>query len=159
MYSLTPRARERVTYIRMLPRADLPDVVAKIDAGGFVVVDDPDLAPDHLREPDRGRIADAEVPGRPHQRGRIVGHGSDALFLLSARHQLPVVGADDRGVERAFELLGVLVLAEIALGERELAFGNEAGLARLEHEGKPILFQLRALPQLEEGVAALGRAD
>src|SRR5262249_57611240 len=43
--------------------------------------------------------------------------------------------------------------------ERELAFGNEAGLACLEHEGKPILFRLRALPQLEEGVAALGRAD
>src|SRR5215472_14556556 len=64
--------------------------------------------------------------------------------------------ADDRGVERAFELLRILILAEIALGERELAFGNEAGLAYLEHEGKPILFRLRAPPQLEESVAALG---
>src|SRR5207245_10980891 len=81
------------------------------------------------------------------------------LILLGARQRLAVVGTDDRGVEGAFELLRVLVLAEIALGERELACGNEAGLACLEHEGKPVLFRLRAPPQLEEGIAALGRAD
>jgi hypothetical protein len=33
---------------------DFPHVMAEIDAGGFVIVDDPDLSPHHLREPDRG---------------------------------------------------------------------------------------------------------
>jgi hypothetical protein len=67
----------------------------------------------------------------------------------SARHQLAVVGADHRGVERAFEFLRVLLLAEIALGERKLACGNEAGIACLEHEAEPASFRLRAPPLLE----------
>jgi hypothetical protein len=81
--------RHDVAGINVRPRAELPHVVAEIDAGGFVVVDDPDLASDQLREPDRGRVAESEVPGRPHQRGRIVGHGRDAPILLGARISLP----------------------------------------------------------------------
>jgi hypothetical protein len=63
--------------------------VAEIDAGRFVVVDDPDLAPDHLREPDRGGVADAEVPRRPHQRGGIMRHAGDAALGLGARISFP----------------------------------------------------------------------
>ena len=49
--------------------------------------------------------------------------------------------------------------AEIAPGRFEFAFGNEPGLARLEHHREPARLRLRAPPQLEEGVAALRRAD
>ena len=52
-----------------------------------------------------------------------------------------------------------MLLAEIALDERKLACGNKAGVACLEHESEPVCLRLRAPPQLEEGVAALGRAD
>src|SRR4051812_35429385 len=81
--------RYDVPGIDVRTRRKLAHVVPEIDAGGLVVIDDPDLAADHLREPDRGRIADAEIPARPHRRRRIV-------------------------------------------RERELACGNEAGVAGLE---------------------------
>ncbi len=86
-------------------------------------------------------------------------HGRHAPLLLGARHEPAVVGAGDGGLERALEFLRVLLLGQVAPGERKLAFRNEGGVARLEHEGKPVLLRLRTPPQREEGVAALGRAD
>ena len=133
--------------------------MAEIDARGFVIIDDADFAADHLREPDRGGVADAEVPRGPHQRRRVIGHAGDAALGFGAGDQLAVVRSDHGGVERAFELLRVLLLGEIAPRQRELAVGNEPGVARLEHHGEPALLPLRAPPQLEEGVAALRRAD
>ena len=126
--------RHDVAGIDVGPLVDLADVVAEFDAGGFVVVDEVDLAADDLREPDRGGVADAEVPCGPHQRGRVVGHAGYAPVGFGLRHQLAVIGADDGGLERAFELLHVLLLAQIAAGERELARRDEAGLARLQHQ-------------------------
>jgi hypothetical protein len=54
--------RHDVPGVDVGPRIELAHVVAKIDAGGLVIVDDADLAADHLREPDRGRIAHPEIP-------------------------------------------------------------------------------------------------
>jgi hypothetical protein len=78
--------------------------------------------------------SDAEVPGGPHQSGRIVGHAGDAAVGLGLAHERAVIGADHRGVERAFEFLRVLRLAEIAPRQHQLLLCDEAGLARLEHQ-------------------------
>ncbi len=133
--------------------------MAEIDAGGLVVIDDPDLAADNLGEPDRGRIADAEVPGGPHQGGRIVGHAGDAAVRFRLAHQGAVIGADHCGIERAFEFLRILRLGQIAPRQHELVLRDEPGLARLEHQGEPVGLGLGAPPQLEKSVAALGGAD
>src|SRR4029078_13481384 len=70
--------RQVVPGIDIGAQIDLPDVVPEIDAGGFVIIDDADFAPDHLREPDRGGVADSEVPRGPYQRRRVIGHAGEA---------------------------------------------------------------------------------
>jgi hypothetical protein len=49
--------RHDVPGIDERPRRKLAHVVPEIDAGGLVVIDDPDLAADHLRKPDGGGVA------------------------------------------------------------------------------------------------------
>jgi hypothetical protein len=53
-----------------------------------------------------------------HTSGRIVRDGGDAPVRFRLRHQLPVIGADDGGIERAFELLQVLLLARVTARAR-----------------------------------------
>jgi hypothetical protein len=83
-----PGLRDDVAGIGIRPRHDLAHVVAEVHARRLVVVDQPHLSPDSLREPDRGGVADAEVPGGPHRRGRIVRHAGDAVLGLGARDEL-----------------------------------------------------------------------
>jgi hypothetical protein len=56
-------------------------------------------------------------------------------------------------------LLRVFLVGEVPAGKSKLARGDEAGLACLQHHGEPAVLRLRAPPQLEERIAALGRAD
>ena len=87
-------------------------------------------------------------------------HATDAFVALRLRHELPVIRADDRSVEAAFELLRVLLLGELAPGEVELGLRDEPGLARLEHQREPVRrIGLRAHPGLIELVAPARRAD
>jgi hypothetical protein len=64
--------------------------VAEVDARGLVIVDDADLAADQLGEPDGGGVADAEVPGGPHQRGALVRPAGRCAWARLANHDTQV---------------------------------------------------------------------
>ena len=100
------------------------------------------------------------MPRGPDQSRRFAGYDSDALLALGIGHQLPVIGADDRGIERALELLRVLLVAQLAPGKIELILPDEPGLARLEHQRIPVLrVGACARPSVEQRVPSLWRAD
>ena len=86
-------------------------------------------------------------------------HIRDAFLLLRLAHELAVIGADHRGIERAFEFLCVLLLGEVAPGDLAALLGNQPGFACLEHEREPGGIALRAPPRLEERIPALRGAD
>jgi hypothetical protein len=81
-----------VAGIDVRPRRKLAHVVPEIDAVSLVVIDDPDLAADHLRKPDRGRIADAHPSKSALCQGRCL-PAEASIDGLPARDRLykPVV--------------------------------------------------------------------
>ena len=68
-------------------------------AARVVIVDNVHLAADNLGEPNRGAIANAEIPCGPNQRRRVVWHAADAPFGLRFVHQPAVISPHDRGLK------------------------------------------------------------
>src|SRR5262245_58008335 len=64
----------KVTCVDIAPSIDFADIVSKVHAGVFVVVDDMDFAADELRKPDSGRVTDAKIPGGINLRSGVIGH-------------------------------------------------------------------------------------
>ena len=76
-------------------------VVVEAGAAFLVIVDEADLAADHLDEPDRGRVGVAEVPGGVDGHHAVDRHDADALCLAGEAQLRGVEGAEHRGLERA----------------------------------------------------------
>ena len=77
-------------------------------AVGLVVVDYPYLIPMGLPEPDRRRIANAQVPCGIDRQPSVLRDISDTALALSLSYLPAEVPALDRGIEATFKLLGVL---------------------------------------------------
>src|SRR5262245_36306246 len=96
------------------------------------------------------QIAMASRMPRSHvvQTNALGSYGTPAMRLsASARcHQFSVVGTDNCSIERAFQLLRVLLLGKVAPRESKLAARNEPGLARLEHHRETTFLRLRTAP-------------
>src|SRR5215467_13185663 len=83
-------------------------------AGALEVVDQPPFAaPQYLREPDRRCIINAKVERGPHAQRGVMADVADAPVSLRIRHELPVIAAAVRRVERALKLLGELLAGHL----------------------------------------------
>lgn len=131
-------------------------------AFGLVVVDEADLGPEHLHEPDRGGIPHAEIPHRVHREARLDRHPRQPPLRLGLLHEAAVVGAAHAALERALELLGEQLRAHLPARVGELGRVDEAGLGGAEHEGGGVAagsgLGLQLVDLDREVVAALGRA-
>ena len=90
----------------------------------LVVVDVVHLAASDLEEPDRGGVADAEIPAGVDRGRRVIRHVGDAALPFHLGEVAAEIGADDRRVERALELLRILLRRHVALRLRELRCGR-----------------------------------
>ena len=73
-------------------------VMRQAFAACLVVIDQPNLATDGLREPDRGAIANSQVPGRVNKQHRIMGNRGYPVLLMSLGQHLSI----DRTTNRRF---------------------------------------------------------
>src|SRR5215831_4600129 len=83
-------------------------IMSQISPGCLIIVDQPNFLTNHLSEPNRCRVSNAQIPGRVYLRCRLVGDAGNASVTIRGRHELAVVGTNDCGLEGTLELLGVL---------------------------------------------------
>ena len=141
------------------PRLEQPRIVVEPLAGRLVVVQQMDLRPGELGEPDRRRIADAEVPGGIDRQIGIVRDAADAPGPLRLGHRPAVIGAPDRRLEGAFEFLVVFLLRHVAPRGIELGRRQDVGVGCREQRRVPALVRAGRAVFAPELVMALGRAD
>ena len=130
--------RQEIDAVAIGLRRQHAEIVIELLPVRFVVVDIVHLAADDLKEPDGGRIADAEIPSRVHRHRLVIRHIGDAALPLRFRQIAAEIGADDRGIEGAFEFLRVLLRGHVALRVRELSRRQQAGVGGLEHHREPV---------------------
>ncbi len=133
--------------------------MVEADAGGLVEIDEPHLGAVLLAEPDRRRVVDAEVPRRMDRQPRVPRHLADPALGLRRLDQRGVIGAGDRRLEAALELLRIFLGRHAPLRVLELRSGEDARLARLVERREPALLGFRMLIEPVEAVAAARRAD
>src|SRR5262249_36641247 len=104
----------------------------------FVVVDNSYFTTDDLCKPDCGGVTDTEIPCSIDSTCWFIRHPRYPLVGLRRSHQLAVVRTDDRGIERAFELLGVFFFALFRPLLGEFFRRQQASIARLEDYRIPV---------------------
>ena len=107
----------------------------------------------------RRRFAHAEIPCGVDRQRRVVRHGADASGPLRLGHRPAVIGAPYRRLERALELLLVLLRRHVAARGFKLLLRQDAGLRRREQRRVPALVRAGRAVFAPELVVSLGRAD
>src|SRR5262245_50506143 len=93
--------REDVPLVDIAALVQFADIMAKVYATGFVIIEAVDRAADLLQKPDRCAVADAKIPGSRDRYIGIIGNVGNSPIALELLDDGAVIAANHRSIEAA----------------------------------------------------------